>query len=51
MERLYKVSAREDYPYCISCDDKMNLLSYQGSSIVYACVCGEVVEVKLYERS
>ncbi len=44
------MSAREDFPYCVSCGEKVSVVSPQGDLTLYYCACGEVVEVKYYEK-
>lgn len=39
--------AREDYPYCISCDAKMSWVRFEAQTQVFYCECGEIVEVKV----
>ena len=41
---------REDFPYCVFCDEKVSFVSIEAQSILYYCRCGEVVEVKHYEE-
>lgn len=39
--------AREDYPYCIYCDNKVTHLVVQDSAVVYLCGhCGESAVVE-----
>ena len=39
---------REDYPYCISCPEKMKWVTFDSSTnlLVFYCGCGEIVEVE-----
>ena len=38
---------REDYPYCIFCDNKIAHLVVRDGAIVYLCThCGESIMVK-----
>ncbi len=41
--------AREDYPYCISCDMKMRWATFNNSTrlLVFHCECGERVHVEI----
>lgn len=50
MEKSSRALDREDYPYCISCDQKMSVISIFDLIVTYSCVCGEVVEVLLYDE-
>lgn len=44
------MSAKEDYPYCVSCDQKMSIIFMFDRTVTYGCSCGEVVEVLLYDE-
>lgn len=51
MVKLSKALAREDFPYCVYCGEKVSLVAIMDLMLTYTCTeCGESVEVRLYEK-
>jgi hypothetical protein len=44
---------REDYPYCIYCDAKIEWVTFDSLSklIIYHCRCGETIEVEIISEN